>query len=207
MKVFPLFYFPPISWFSAVYGEKEIALEVNHHYRKQTYANRMEVQGSNKLQTLSIPIQREGDNTPFSHSRINYDSDWRKNHWRTLDAAYRRAPFFEYYEDRIEPFFLQEPDLIAPHTFEIVKVLLDILGMEVEVKLTESYLDSDAYDADYRLAFNARKPISPPWFKPVEYQQVFRTFEADLSILDLIANEGPAAIEVVRNSKIEGVHG
>lgn len=200
MKVFPIYYFPPISWFAAVKPETSIQLETCEHYRKQQYFNRMRVKGPNGVMSLSVPVVKAPEKTPMHERRIAYAEDWQKNHWKSLEASYRSSPYFEYYEDRIAHFYTQKWDSLMEFNLEILKVLFQLLDMEVEISLTESFKDSDQYEVDYRPMFNARKSGAPEGFTPIEYEQVFPGYDPDLSILDLLCNEGPAAVTVLKNS-------
>ena len=110
MKVFPIYYCPPISWFAAVKPETTILLEAHEHYRKQQYFNRMRVKGPNGVLALSIPIAKAPEKSLVNSRKIAYAEDWQKNHWKSLEAGYRSSPYFEFYEDRFAPFYEQKWD-------------------------------------------------------------------------------------------------
>lgn len=205
MKVFPVHYFPSVSWFAAISLEKSVFLEQWQHYRKQEMHNRMLIQGPNGVQFLSIPVKRTGKNTPISESEISYAENWQKNHWKSLETAYRSSPYFEYYEDRIAPFFSGAEELLLQLDLEIIKVLCGILEIETEFKLTESYEDADQYEKDFREEFLGRSNSMPEWFQPKEYHQVFKQFDPNLSVLDLICNEGPNARGVLQASLVKSL--
>ncbi len=201
MKVFPVFYFPPISWFSALLGEKEVLFEQHNHYRKQGFLNRMRIQGANQIMNLSIPIRRRGENVPLFQSQISYDQDWQRDQWKGLLSAYRNSPFFEYYEHLLEPFFQSRETSLLQHNLNILSVILPALEIEVKFNLSDSYVEETGVDADYRNAFDSSGLKLPDWFEPQPYVQVFRNFEPDLSIIDLLCNEGPAAPEILALSR------
>ena len=193
IPIFPVYFFPPISWFAAIIRQKNIVFEQHSHFRKQGYSNRMRIQGANKIQPLTIPIRRTGEQTPILESEISYAENWQKDHWKGIESAYRSSPFFEYYESRIYPFFESREPFLIRHNLEILKVLFEFLEIETQWELSEKYLGAEEYSEDYRLAFDAAGNTHPEWFNAVPYPQVFRTFESDLSILDLLCNEGPGA--------------
>ncbi len=200
MKIFPLYNLPPISWFAAVYRESSIMVEVHQHYRKQQYTNRMRIQASNKIHTLTVPICRTGENTPLLKSTINYEADWLQDHWRGIGAAYRRSPYFEYYEDRFHPVYHNKHERLVDRNLELLKLMFKFLDLDIEIHLSEKYEGSEVYEQDFRNDFDSRAKVFPEWFSPKQYTQVFRTFETDLSILDLICNEGPAAGDILKHS-------
>lgn len=200
MKVFPVFYFPPVSWFAALIREHSVVFEAHQHYRKQSYLNRTRIQGANKIQNLSIPIRRLGEETPIGLSEIDYNQDWQSDHWKGIESAYRSSPFFEYYEPLIEPFFHSKERFLMHHNLNIIAAMMDALKIKFSYNLTESYLPTEQWNHDYRNDFSGSGNPLASWFKPIAYPQVFRQFEPDLSILDLICNEGPGAGEILRKS-------
>jgi hypothetical protein len=201
MKIFPVYYFPPVSWFAAALRSEEIVLEQYEFYKKQHFFNRMNILSPNGLLKLSIPIRKAKENTPLLYRKISYDWSWRKDHWRSLESAYRSSPFFEYYEDRLAPFFKEETGSLLELNLGILEVLRDALKIDLKWSLSDGFHGSDRYEADFRADFNARRQISPAWFRPVPYQQVFgEAFVPDLSILDLLFNCGPESVRILRES-------
>lgn len=204
MKIFPVYYFPPVSWFTAAISEDKIQLEQHIHYRKQNYFNRMRVKGSNRIQMLSVPVTRSSEDTPYHLKTISYFEDWRKNHWKTLESAYRSAPYFEFYESRLEPIFEEKFDRLLDLNVRVLEFLREALQIDLEWELTEAFDTDVAPENDYRFAFDARGKKFPEWFKPAEYLQVFDGFDPDLTILDLLFNTGPEAILILKNSRADG---
>lgn len=200
MKVFPVYYLPPISWFAALRQSSGIVLEAHEHYRKQQYFNRARIKGPNGVQSLSIPIVKAPEKTPIHTRRIAYQEDWQKNHWKSLEAGYRSSPYFEFYEDRFAPFYQQKWESLLEFNLEFLKVLFPLLDLEVNWTVSEQFFDADHYEEDFRPQFNARKVIAPSAFQAAPYQQVFPGFEPDLSIIDLLCNEGPATHQLLRDS-------
>jgi hypothetical protein len=201
MKIFPLYYFPPVSWFAAASHAGEIVLEQHEFYKKQHYFNRTNILTPNGPLKLSLPIHKAEEHTPLRLRTISEEGNWQKVHWKSLESAYRSSPFFEFYEDRFTPFFeggtrsLQERNLAA------LDALIDALHLDIRWSLSSSYQDSSHYEADFRDDFEARRRTSPPWFHPAPYQQVFGAeFVPDLGILDLLFNCGPDSVRILRES-------
>jgi hypothetical protein len=44
----------------------------------------------------------------LSEVKIDYSIKWQNNHWRTIESAYRKAPFFEYYSDELKKIIYDE---------------------------------------------------------------------------------------------------
>lgn len=204
MKIFPVYYFPPVSWFAAALQEKTILLEEWEFYKKQNYFNRMRIKTPEKTLKLSIPVQKAQEYSPLRDRLITYDGRWQKDHWMSVQSAYRSSPYFEYYEDRIQPLFETETTHLLHHNLDILETLCDCLQIDLEWEMTTAYQGSDAYDGDYRGDFDPRGARFPDWFRPVDYPQVFGdTFTPDLSILDLMCNQGPESVRILRESFVK----
>lgn len=201
MKIFPVYYFPPVSWFAAALSEGEIVLERWQYYRKQHYFNRTEIKTPDKVLRLSIPVRHSGDHTPIGERHISHDWNWRHDHWKSIESALRSAPFFEHFGPRIAAFYEQPVDSLFDLNLATITFVRDALRLPIAWSVTERYLDGAHYAADYREAFSAKGGYMPPWFQPREYLQVFGdVFSPDLSILDLMCNAGPETERILRQS-------
>ncbi len=191
VNIFPIFYFPPISYFKDWIKSKEIELEKWENFQKQTYRNRCKILGPNGVQKLIIPTLHNGTRL-YKDIQISYSENWQKEHIKSLEAAYRRSPYFEFYEDDIIPLLESKEKFLLDFNFKILEQLLSILQIENEIRFTTQYKSEYLYD--YRDSFNAKKEQS---VNMDSYSQVFNdrfSFQPNLSILDLLFNLGPEAI-------------
>ncbi|HHG86701.1 MAG TPA: hypothetical protein ENJ82_18275 [Bacteroidetes bacterium] len=203
MKIFPVYYFPPVSWFAAALHAGEIVLENWEHYKKQQYFNRMNILTPGKVLKLSIPVRKAKEYTPLVHRTISYDWTWRKDHWKSLESAYRSSPYFEYYENRFAPFFSGETESLSELNLLILEQLREALAIDLEWKMSDSFHGSAYYSVDYRQEFDSKRERWPSWFHPAPYQQVFgNEFVPDLSIFDLLCNCGPESVRILRESYV-----
>jgi hypothetical protein len=126
---------------------------------------------------------------------ILYVEAWQRMHKRSIDAAYSNSPFYLYYKDELDRFFDNKFRFLLDFNLEILNTLMGILGITTELHLTKTYEHEPPEMLDLRNAFSPKTKEYKQEFSP--YHQVFEErfgFVADLSILDLIFNEGPAAI-------------
>lgn len=196
VPIFPIAYFPPISWFSAALQYDFIELEVCQHFRKQQYTNRMWIKGANGDMKLSIPVERRGARMPIKEKKISYAANWQLQHFRSWEAAYRNSPYYEYYIDSFRPFFEKRHLSLVDILEESIRVCFQKLGAELEVSLTEEYKPIVA-ESDWRRVFDPTRQKLPVDFKVISYPQVFDHFSTDLSIVDLLFNEGPASLPIL----------
>ena len=105
-------YFPSISNLVAMANASKVTFEVDDNFQKQTNRNRMYIYSPNGLQMLNVPVKHGSQlHQKTKDIRIENDFDWQKQHFKSLEAAYRSSPFFEYFEDELAPIFTKK------HTF------------------------------------------------------------------------------------------
>ncbi|MEM9023959.1 MAG: WbqC family protein [Bacteroidota bacterium] len=195
---FPLFYFGPVLYYAALAQHEEVAFEAWEHYPKQSFRNRCVIYGANGPLALSIPTERPRERVPVNRMRIAYGEDWQQLHWRSLETAYRSSPYFEFYEDDLAPLFSEQPVNLQAFTEATHRTVLRLLGWEQPFHYTDRY--AEASGPDPRTSFPAKK-THPGAADLPEYAQVFSPkfgFQPNLSILDLLCNEGPQASAYLR---------
>lgn len=196
-------YFAPIRYFSKLAVYPEIYIEQHENFIKQTYRNRTVILGANGSISLIVPVEKGREKKiKIKDLRIAYDEEWQRNHWRTIFSAYNSSPFFEYYADDIEPFFRKKYNFLFDFDQQITETLAKILEIQVSLNLTREF------EQVPENCLNFREQISPkthlidpdPHFAAQHYTQVFSEkfgFIPDLSILDLLFNEGPSSQSIL----------
>lgn len=196
----PVFYLPPISWFSVFLNpESNIVFEQFESFPKQTYRNRANIYGANGKLSLIIPISHNGKRE-LKDIEISESEDWRKLHWKSIQTAYQSSPYFEYYEDKIRKIFdIDEKNLIN-FNLKGLEIIQQILKTEKAHSLNVEYIKNPE-EINFRERFSAKVPSE---FEMEEYYQTFSDklgFLKDLSILDLICNKGPESLTYIKNIK------
>lgn len=196
-------YFPSVSHFVAMVKAETITFEAEDNFQKQTNRNRMYIYSPNGIQLLNIPVKhsKETVHQKFKDTRIEDAFDWQKQHFKSLEAAYRTSPFFEYFEDDIRPVFEKKHTFMMDLNFQILEIVYGCLGMELSYSKTTEYLHKAEGFEDYRRLANGKKDTSQ--FEP--YTQVFgdkHGFINNLSILDLLFNEGRHALDYLKRQDI-----
>ncbi|MGC5744344.1 WbqC family protein [Chryseobacterium sp. NFX27] len=196
----PVFYMPPISWFSVFLNpENEIIFEQFENFPKQTYRNRTNIYGANGKLSLIIPIDHNGKRE-FKDIEISYREDWRNLHWKSIKTAYQSSPYFEYYEDKFRKIYDLKEKFLLDFNLKGLEVIQQILKTEKAQSLNEEYIKNPG-SINFREKFSAKHPSE---FKMEEYYQTFSDklgFLEDLSVLDLICNKGPESLTYIKNIK------
>lgn len=196
-------YFPSISHFTAMAKADAITFEVEDNFQKQTNRNRMYIYSPNGQQLLNIPVKHSNTaHQKFKDTRIEHAFDWQKQHFKSLEAAYRTSPFFEYFEDDIRPIFEKKHEFMMDLNFQAMEIVTSCLGIDFSyAKTTEYFREAPSEVVDYRPLVNGKKDTAE--FEP--YTQVFEEkhgFINNLSILDLLFNEGRYAVDYLKNQQL-----
>jgi len=190
--VFPVFYFGPISYFSKLTQSTDYQFEIHENFRKQTFRNRCYIQGANGKLRLSIPIEHDGSRQ-MKDIKISSKSNWAKEHLKSLVSAYKSSPFFEFYEDELSAVYQHSDKFLIDFNFKSIEFIAQKLKLHIPINTTTAYSD-ETNSRDFRDFFHAKTKVNPEHF-PI-YTQVFSEkfdFMPDLSILDLLFNQGPNA--------------
>jgi hypothetical protein len=195
-------YFPSISHYIAMVQADEIVFEFEDNFQKQTNRNRMYIYSANGLQLLNIPIKHSKEaHQKYKDIIIEDAFDWQKNHFKSLEASYRTSPFFEYFEDDILPIFQKKHKFLMDLNFEIFEIVNSCLGIDLPFTKTKEFFHEVSGINDFRSLANGKKDTTQ--IEP--YTQVFEEKEGfinNLSILDLLFNEGRYAVDYLKNQKL-----
>ena len=195
VALFSTAYFPPIAYVAELLRHTEVLIEAKETFPKQTYRNRMLIMTAEGIRALTVPTLRT------NHSRteevgIDYKERWNVVHLRTLTAAYAASPYWLYYQDDIEQLLMTRHERLLDLNGAALAWVLQKLKVDCPVRLTEDFLVPAGEPWDYRYWFSPKTALPTEAFPP--YYQVFDDrlpFAPNLSILDLLMNLGPEAIE------------
>lgn len=195
-------YFPSISHFVAIAKADIVTFEMEDNFQKQTNRNRMYIYSPNGIQLLNVPIKHSKE----AHQRtkdvkLETAFDWQKQHFKSLEAAYRTSPFFEYFEDDIAPIFQKKHTFLMDLNLETMSIVSKCLRLEFDYTETDEYFHEVNDKVDFRNLINGKKDTSV--FEP--FTQVFgekHGYLNNLSILDLLFNEGRYALDYLKKQQL-----
>jgi WbqC-like protein family len=147
------------------------------------------------------------------------DSEWSRTHWKTIATSYARAAHFKRYEELFEGLYANSGEgLLVDLTQRFIRAICEILGIVTKLSRSSDYeliegkterivsLCRQAGATRYLSGPSARGYLDPGAFAAAgielsfadysrypEYRQLHPPFEHQVSLVDLIFNEGPEA--------------
>ena len=177
-----------------------VYIEACENFQKQSYRNRCRFYGAEGVQTLSFPILHEGGThkIPISQIKIDYKTPWVQQHERAIVSAYGMSAYFDYYKDELFAILEAGHERLFDLNLALIRFFIEKTGIKVDLRLTQDY-EREPQMEDLREVIHPKRPntilsglgLEKPYF------QVFAPkygFQSDLSIMDLLFNEGPDSI-------------
>jgi hypothetical protein len=195
MVILPSAYLPSVEYVARLLREDAV-IDLGENFIKRSERNRASILSANGVMQLTVHV--ENANRPRQRMRdvrIDYSKRWQHQHWLSIVSAYKSSPYFDHFAPQLEPFYKREWRYLVDYNMEYLQSLLRLLGAKCEVRISEQYVEAEQGDLDLRPKHNEGSTfVAEPYF------QVFSDrmpFEANLSVLDLLMCEGPAAVSAV----------
>lgn len=214
-------FMPPVSYFAAIAEEftlscgrvvslvpARLRIEACENYQKQSYRNRCRIYAAGGVESLTLPVVHEGGTSslPIREIRVDWTRDWLPRMERAIVSAYESSPYFEYYKDSLFAILEVRPERLFDLNLSLIHYFLGKIGISADIDFTAEYErpGETAPDIrDLRGLVHPKKPSLLNTEKP--YWQVFAAkygFKSDLSVMDLLFNEGPDSISYLKQSGI-----
>jgi len=187
-----------------------IYIEACENYQKQSYRNRCRFYAADGVQALSFPIIHEGGThkLPVAEIKVDYSTPWLLQHQRAIVSAYRTSAYFEYYQDELFEIMESRPERLLDLNMDLLRFFIEKTGLKVDLRMTSDFNRDGVVreeDGTEILCTDLREVIHPKRSNTIlpdlklekPYFQVFAQkhgFISDLSIMDLLFNEGPDSI-------------
>ena len=216
-------FFPPISYFAAIaeeftlspgrvnsFAPAEVWIEACENYQKQSYRNRCRIYAAGGPENLSVPVVHENGtySLPIREIRIDWSTPWLTRMKRAIVSAYETSAYFDHYKDGLFELLDRQPERLFDLNMSLLRYFLKKTGVAAEIRLTEEFTKpgSGTFPGrDYRGVIHPKRPDSILHRLNADrpYWQVFSMkhgFIPDLSIMDLLFNEGPDSILILKDS-------
>lgn len=189
-------YFPPVIFYKTSFEVSHIVFDQYEHYQKMSFRNRTMIAGANGIIILSVPLEQGRDQKRIMKDvRIANREKWQSLHWKSIQSAYNRSPWFEYYQDELSGLYQKRFEFLVDWNQACFEWSIQKTGLNLGFSLSDSYRPE--YDPEqYMDRRNRILPKNYSQFGTIKYRQVFEEklgFLPNLSILDLLFCEGKGA--------------
>jgi len=211
-------YIPWKGYFDIVGLVDEFILYDDVQFTKRDWRNRNRIKTINGSAWLTIPVETKGKYLQLIKDTKVDGQAWREEHWKAISINYARAPYFGEHKQTFEAIYMDKTKKLSTINFQFIEAICRILGIHTKLSWSMDYeitgdrtarlvsLCQQAGASAYLSGPSARDYIEPQAFKQAgiglsyidysgypEYNQLYPPFEHQVSVIDLIFNEGPNA--------------
>jgi hypothetical protein len=212
-------YVPWKGYFDLMKSVDEFILLDNVQYTRRDWRNRNRLKSPAGVRWLTVPVQVKGRYLQKIDETVVSDPGWATEHWSTLLAWYRHAPFFERYSPLLENLYLGIHErYLSQINRRFLETLRDLLEISTPITWSSDYACSGekterllsichAAGADRYVSGPAARAyldedrfhdeqIEVMWMSYEgypEYQQLYPPFDHHVSALDLLFSVGDEA--------------
>ena len=143
-----------VSYFAHLLRE-DCVIDTGEHFIKRSQRNRAVILSANGPLPLTVNVEHANTpRRPMRDVRIDYSKRWQHQHWVSIVSAYRSAPYFDYYAQRIEPFYRRQWRYLLDYNMEYTEALLQMLGVSRPLSVSDVYVEAAAGDIELRQRHN-----------------------------------------------------
>lgn len=219
-------YIPWKGYFDIINMVDEFIVFDQMQYTRRDWRNRNKIKTSDGVQWLTIPVDVKGKFHQRIMDTCVKEAEWAERHWKTIKHQYSRAVCFAEYENVFNELYLQagKTCLLSEINLMFINVICDILGIKTVISHDYEYICSgDQSERLLNLVLQAEgnvylsgpsakdyldekifidKGIKIEWMDysnyPV-YDQLYGEFVHEVSIIDLIFNQGAKAVSFMKS--------
>ncbi len=204
----------------------EMVIHDDRQYTKNDWRNRNKIKTPNGLVWLSIPVKIKSSHLQKIEEAQVADPKWSKDHWNQLRANYGKAAHFNTYKELFEDIYLKNTETyLSKINYRFITEINKLLGIKTPIRwsgefnLTEEEKNGRLIDlckktntTEYYSGPAAKNYIDESLFEKEgikvhwldysnypAYKQLYGEFVHEVSILDLIFNEGPNATKFMKS--------
>jgi hypothetical protein len=188
-------------------------------YRRRDFINRNRIKTDQGPLWLSVPVYSHGK-PRICDVRIR-ESDWQRKHLLTVANAYAKAPYYDDYIGEIHHVLAKRYVFLADLTTALLRLFVQMFEITTRLVVASDYdftgKKSDCIIdmctkfgaatyvfgakgrnyADIAAFASAGINVVFQEYKHPRYRQRFGAFVPNLSIIDLLFNEGPRSLEIL----------
>jgi hypothetical protein len=218
-------YIPWKGYFDLINLVDEFILYDDMQYTRRDWRNRNIIKTPRGPIWLTIPVEVKGKYFQKIKDTTISDPHWGKTHWTTIVHNYSKARYFAEHREMFEKLYLNsEEKFLSRVNYLFLTAICEILGIKTKISWSMDYIPGSGKTerlVDLSKQAGATEYVSGPRAKDYlqeelftnegialryvdyssypEYTQLSPPFEHQVSIIDLIFNEGPEAKKYMKS--------
>ncbi|MBS3055940.1 MAG: WbqC family protein [Candidatus Aenigmarchaeota archaeon] len=213
-------YIPWIGFFNKIKMSDTLIILDTVDYSKNSVHNRNKIRTPKSWMYLTIPIPKIYHRKPLYDVRIE-DNKWMSKHWKSILTNYSNAEHFKKYKDFFENLYSMKHESLVELNEKIIHYICQELGLKPRIikssdigvdqnlKKTEMLLNilRKVNATTYISGSGGKKYIDTDTFKNIKlefqdfthpvYKQCFEGFIPNMSIIDMLFNNGKESSKII----------
>jgi len=194
-------------------------------HSKSSFTNRKEIKTREGTKLLTVPLSTK--EVKINELTISNKERWQLRHWNIIENAYKPAPYWSEYSAYFKDIYKETSwSFLSKLNISLILLIKDILGIRTEV-ITSSevnignqkgsqrnlsickklgadvYLSGEgarSYNDEEQFVKEGVKLVYTNFQHPV-YHQLWGEFMPNMSIIDLVFNEGDRSLQILSGQK------
>ena len=219
-------YLPWLGYFDLMDTADVFVLLDTVQFEKQSWQQRNRIKtNTQEPKWLTVPVFQDLEQK-INAVKINNSQPWCRKHWGTIEQYYKRSPYWKQYSEGLSAIYSQSWEYIFQINLAMINFLKEQFGIKTKlirasdlavsgnrVRLLVDichHLKADTYlspvrsacyiEQDNIFASEAISLIYHQYEHPV-YSQMFGEFVSHMSSIDLLFNEGPKSLDIIRSGR------
>lgn len=127
-------YLPYLGFFHRLFHADVLVLLDSVQYTRRTFQNRNRIRGGAGAVWLTVPVQSAGRYTQrIVDVEIDTARVWRSKHWRALEYAYGRTPWFDNHRPFLADLYKREWTRLVDLNEALIRYVLGCLDIPIKV--------------------------------------------------------------------------
>lgn len=216
-------YLPWLGYFELMAQSEVFVLMDDVQFVKKSWQHRNRIKDANGELMLSVPVVTSGRRFQLiREAEIDARQPWSEKHLRSIELSYAKAPYAAAYLPELKEIYCRPWRRLAQLNYELIAFLRRALGIAAPIRFASEFVcrkgrnehivdlcracggdllydaggAADVVDAAM-LEREGVRVVFQSYDHP-QYRQLHGPFITHLSALDLVMNEGPGSLEIVR---------
>jgi len=218
--------FPYIGYFQLINAVDKFIILDDVNYINRGWINRNRILINGKAHLFTLPLRKASQNKLINQIHVYFHNDWINKFLKTLEFAYKKAPYFrDVFSAILESLNEQESDILSKYILNTIRVIMHYLGLTTYIKTTSTvyqnnHLKSQSRLIDICIREGAKEYLNPIgglklydketfkknnitlFFlksKDIVYRQYDNEFVPNLSIIDVMMFNSVEEIKLMLN--------